>query len=75
MARREANKGWKIFGICVLAVVIAVGIFCAVVAIGGAVNHLTFVEQFKEWFPFLFKKETAEEAEATISALRTLIRK
>lgn len=72
MARREANKGWKAFAIIVLTIIAIVGIFCAVVGIGAAVNHIGFVEQFKNWFPFLFKKK--EEADAVVEGLKQLFK-
>lgn len=50
MSRFEMNKGWKIFGVCVVSLSVAIGVFCAVVAIMGHINNLGFVEQFETIF-------------------------
>lgn len=72
MAKREMNKGWKIFAIIMLTLFVAVGIFCAVVGIAAAVNHTGFVDQFKTWFKIA---ENSEEAEAVVEAAKLLLRR
>lgn len=54
-----------IFSSCFLA---AVGIAVAT-GIGCLVNHVGYVDQFKTWFPFLFKEETAEPVVEAAKAL------
>lgn len=46
----EFNKGWKIFGIIVLAIVGLIAIGLIGIAIEGACNGLGFVEHFKNIF-------------------------
>jgi len=71
MARREMNKGWKIFGIIILGLLFVAAAFCAVVGIAAAVNNVGFVDQLKMWFT----PEKAEEAEAVVEAVKHIFRK
>lgn len=50
MSRFEMNKGWKIFGVSVVLILVAVGVFCAVVGIMSGINHVSFVDQFMSIF-------------------------
>lgn len=56
-----------------LGIVVAVGIFCLVVAIGCAVNGIGFGDQIVEWFGTV--KETVEElpTEETVATIKSLI--
>jgi len=76
MARRSVSKmnAWKVIGY-VLAVILALAALVAAVTacatgIACLVNHVSFADQFKTWFPFFFKKETAEEV---VEAARLLL--
>ena len=75
MARRYTNKSnvWKAIGytlavIFALAVLVVAGVSAAT-AIACLINHVSFVEQFKTWFPFFFKKENVETVVAAAKML------
>lgn len=68
MARRNSNIGWKIFGIVILAIVLAVAFTALAVWIGSAINHIEFAEQFKNWFPFFYNTAT-ENSEVVATSL------
>lgn len=58
-----ANRGWKIFGIVVISILIAVGVFFAIAAIFGHINGLTCIEQIQVWFGIIKAAiEPVEEA-------------
>lgn len=63
------NKGMIAVWI-LLGIVLAVGLFCLAVCIGGAVNGLKFTEQITEWFG---KKETAEAVKQVADATSNFI--
>ena len=68
MARKNSNIGWKIFGGIVIAILVIVAAIALAVWIGSAVNHITFAEQFKNWFSFFYPNAT-EEAEVVATSL------
>lgn len=43
-------NGFKNIMLVLLGMVLAVGIFCAVVGIGCAINNITFSNQITNWF-------------------------
>lgn len=63
------NKGMIVVWV-LLGIVLAVGLFCLAVCIGGAVNGLKFTEQITEWFG---KKETADVVEKVAEATSAFI--
>lgn len=58
------NKGMIVVWV-LLGIVLAVGLFCLAVCIGGAVNGLKFTEQITEWFG---KKETVDATKQVVEA-------
>lgn len=74
MARKNSNIGWKIFGGIVIAILVVVAAIALAVWIGSAVNHITFGEQFKNWFSVFYPKAN-EEAEVVATAVRHLFLK
>lgn len=56
----EFNKGWKVFGVIMLTIIVAVGIFCLTVEIMAHCNSLTFVEQFNQIFGIVSSKPAEE---------------
>lgn len=74
MARKNSNIGWKIFGGIVIAILVVVAAIALAVWIGSAVNHISFAEQFKNWFSFFYPNAT-EEPSAVETAVRSLFLK
>ncbi len=50
MLRGCDNRGWKIFGIVAVTILVLGAMFCLAVCIGSAVNGLTFGEEVSMWF-------------------------
>lgn len=67
----ELNKGWKVFGIIMLTIIILAGIFCAVAGIMAHIDGVGFVAEIQSWFEAT--KETlpdvSEEIAGTVSTL------
>lgn len=62
------KRFFKIAGLMLCGAVVAGGGIAIAVAIGGAINHITFGEQITQWFGFIGKQaiETGKDIVAAM---------